>query len=899
MHIILTHEQADFDAAASLLGAYLLHPNSQPVLPRRLNRNVRSFLNLYGANLPFIEAQDLPAEDIESVTLVDTQSLVTLKGMSQRTKIHVVDHHERKPDIPSDWIVELDGVGACTTLFVESLMSNVHEHTLVLNTTYATLLLMGIYEDTGSLAYISTTPRDVWAVGFLLEQGASLGIANEYLNPPLSNEQRELYEKLLNHAVVHTINGHNIILACADALGLDEEVSSVAHKLRDILDLDALFILVKTVEGIRMVARSTTDKVDVAKIAAHLGGGGHRRAAAALLRPEDLPKDVPPDQIMDFACQQIVEILPKYTHPAVVVEQVMSPQPILLAPNTSAQDAAKLMQRYGYEGYPVVKSGKVIGLLTRRAVDRAIAHRLNLPASSLMEAGEVTVHPQDSVEVLQRIMMETGWGQVPVVDPVTQKVIGIVTRTDLLKAMTPEARKPSGKQNLASRLEKALACAPSRLRLLKAVADLGYQKNVGVYIVGGFVRDLLLDRPSIDFDFVIEGEAIDFVKILAQKYGGRLVSHSRFGTAKWWIADIHAELREKLNGGLADVKDDLPNSLDFISARTEFYEYPTALPTVRRSSIKLDLHRRDFTINTMALRLDGPYYGDLVDYWGGLHDLKRGVIRVLHSLSFVDDPTRLLRAIRFEQRFQFQIEPHTYKLMQEAKSLLQEVSPDRLRHELDLILNERQCVAILKRLDSFTLLAEILPGLTFDADLGNSMETAIANLTDPEWNLPKQIGRIPIRQVVLYLIWMTRFSEDFIRKIARRLHFTADLKELLITASQIWFGMGSWNFQKPSQVTAFLDKYHPIVLYAVNVLCNTFHIYQEQSELIMNYIRSWRGVRPYTTGNDLRKIGLSPGPAYKTILEHLRAAWLDQVVNSMEEEKELLHRLLQDKEVQP
>ena len=143
---------------------------------------------------------------------------------------------------------------------------------------------------------------------------------------------------------------------------------------------------------------------------------------------------------------------------------------------------------------------------------------------------------------------------------------------------------------------------------------------------------------------------------------------------------------------------ELPQTLDLISARTEFYDFPTALPQVERSSIKLDLHRRDFTINTLALRLDGNHYGELYDYWGGFQDLQAGLIKVLHSLSFVDDPTRLIRAVRFEQRFNFRIEDRTFQLMEEAKDLINQVSGDRLRHELNLILSESDPKPALLRL---------------------------------------------------------------------------------------------------------------------------------------------------------------------------------------------------------
>ncbi|MFZ3080079.1 MAG: hypothetical protein WA109_10360, partial [Bellilinea sp.] len=262
MHVILTHEQADFDALAALLAARILNERALAVLPRRVNRNVRAFLNLYGAELPFIEARDLPSEPIETITLVDTQSLITLKGHTKKTKVHVVDHHQLRDDLPGDWTVVNDQLGACTTILTE----DIRDHNGPLSVLQATTLLLGIYEDTGSLTYISTTARDVRTVAYLLDQGASLRIASEFLNPPLSEEQREIYNSLLQSAETVNIHGQNIVISTAEAPSLNEEISSIAHKLRDLLDPDALFLLVGTTEGVRLVARSTTDRVNVAEV---------------------------------------------------------------------------------------------------------------------------------------------------------------------------------------------------------------------------------------------------------------------------------------------------------------------------------------------------------------------------------------------------------------------------------------------------------------------------------------------------------------------------------------------------------------------------------------------------------------------------------------------------------
>jgi tRNA nucleotidyltransferase (CCA-adding enzyme) len=372
----------------------------------------------------------------------------------------------------------------------------------------------------------------------------------------------------------------------------------------------------------------------------------------------------------------------------------MSGRPHVLSPETSVADAARLMQQYGYEGYPVVENGKVIGLLTRKVVDKALNHKLNSTAANLMDANEIWVNPDDSLQHLQSRMTDSGWGQIPVVDPASGSVIGIVTRTDLLKTLTPRLT-GKNRKNLGPQLINALSA--NHLAIIRSIAAEAIEQKLPIYVVGGFVRDLMLDRPSIDFDIVVEGDAIQMAKNVAAKFGGRVTVHTRFGTAKWYLDE------SAFQGA------DIPEFLDFITARLEFYAHPTALPTVERSSIKFDLHRRDFTINTLALRLDGRFFGELYDFWGGLSDIKDRLIRVLHSLSFVDDPTRMLRAIRFEQRFGFQIEDRTLQLMLDARELLGNISGDRIRHEINLILDEEYCVQILSRLADLGLLTAIHP----------------------------------------------------------------------------------------------------------------------------------------------------------------------------------------------
>lgn len=866
MDIILTHEQTDFDGIASLLGAYLLDDTRVPVLPRRMNRNVQAFLTLYGVELPFVDPRDLGGEAVDSVCLVDTQSLISVKGMSQETKIRVVDHHDRRPDLPGDWEVTLRETGANTTIFVEAIQSR----DLRLTPIQATLLLLGIYEDTGSLTYTRTTPEDVLAAAYCLRQAASLSIVGDYLNHPLSMEQQAIYEELQEKSESMLIHGHSVVIARADASRTDSELSTLAHKLRDLLDPDAIFLLFDTRAGVQLIARSTDDHLDVSAVAAEFNGGGHPRAAAALVRSGDL------EEIYGT----LKEILPEHVQPAITAGQIMSRHPQILSPATSVQEAEELMVRYGYEGYPVAEEGEIVGLLTRRAVDRARSHDLNLTAASLMKAGQVYVYPDEPLERIQNVMTDTGWGQIPVLDRQTGKIIGIVTRTDLLKILAPSTPTP-GHQNLAARLEATLPGA--RLKLLKEIARLAGEQKNALYIVGGFVRDLLLEQRSLDFDLVVEGDAISLARAAREAFGGRVVSHDRFGTAKWFLAD--ALLEE--NGLRLRNGEVLPDALDFISARTEFYTHPTALPTVERGSIKLDLHRRDFTINTLALRLDGRHYGDLYDYWGGLNDLKQGVVRVLHSLSFVDDPTRMLRAVRYEQRYGFKIDSRTRELLVEARPLINRVSGDRIRHEFNRIFDEEKAPEMMERLDELGVLEAIHPALSWDPDLTDQMRDIPQVLSKTEWPLPEAFEGIPLQRALAYSVWLMTLDDP--GEVIRCLKLTTELAQAIRKAYRMLQDLDQLVDQPPSLVAARLERVPTIAVFSAYLVSEN----PGQKEVLSRYIQEWQRVEPLTSGHDLQERGLPPGPRYSEILTRLKNAWLDGEISSPEGEKQLLEKLLE------
>jgi len=874
----MTHEQADFDAVASILGAYLISSKTYAIKPRLMNRNVGLFINKFKEDLPFTPFEDLPVQLIESILLVDAQSIATIKGTNSSTHFFVIDHHRHKKPLPEGWTHIETQTGACTTYFVEKIKKSHIKMSMI----EATMMLLGIYEDTGSITYADTTSRDVQAAAYLLDQGASLKVAAEYLNPPLSEAQSQLLDDLVKNVQTLTIHGLNILVSHASAKNLKEEISSVAHKMVDLLNPNALFIFVLTHEGIRLVARSLTDQVNVAQITAEFGGGGHSRAAAALIHTDTIIRKN--TNIGEFV-KDFINELPMSILPSVTVEQIMSKKPLLINPDTLAREAIELMQQFGYEGYPVVKNNKVIGLLTRRAVDRALSHKMNLPAISLMEAGSVSVKTSDSLELLQNIMANSGWGQVPVIDSSSGEITGIVTRTDLLITLAG-GNGNKDRVNLTREMNKQLA--PSMVGLIKMVAEQAAKLNFPIFIVGGFVRDLLLKQPSPDVDFVIEGDAITLGKSFLAKFGGKLVSHSKFGTCKWHLENAKDVIATYTPSGCKFDSSALPKSIDLISARTEYYSYPTALPTVKSGSIKLDLQRRDFTINTLAIRLDGNHYGELYDYWGGLSDLQKKQIRVLHSLSFVDDPTRILRAIRFQKQLLFSIESRTLHLLHEAKSLLEKISGDRIRHELDLVFSSGVSSSIMEEFQKLGLLSIIYPSLGWKTTLNKQMDFITQQIPPKEWHLPSEIGTISIQRFLSYLLLLSNLKKEDVHKVGKRLHLSAQLVSMIVRLNEVHNCLLKHVSAKPSQIIQLLEDVHIVILYALHELTENDMVRKN----IHDFVFKWNKLKPYTDGKTLHKLKIPPGPIYKNILSGLKDAWVDGVICNREEEKLLLEKYL-------
>jgi tRNA nucleotidyltransferase (CCA-adding enzyme) len=721
-----------------------------------------------------------------------------------------------------------------------------------------------------------------------LECSANLSVVGEFLHHPLEPSQLELFDRLFASAQTHIIAGHSVVVAAQVAHGYAEEVSTLAHKLRDVLDPDALFVLVALDGSLQMVCRSMTDDIDVGTIAAHFGGGGHSRAAAALIR----------ERALDDVARELFDVLSQSVRPATTVAHIMSRPVQTVTPDTRLSEAAERMRRTGHEGYPVVREGRVVGLLTRRGVDRGMQHGLGTrPVERVMDKGEVFVTPDDPVEKLEQLMIEHGWGQVPVVEE--GQVVGIVTRTDLIKLWIKPPSTPRREQ-VATKLEAAL---PSALvALIRDVAATAHGMGLSVYFVGGIVRDLLLGFPIGDVDLVVEGDAIALTKELARTRGGRVKSHARFGTAKWLLTDlgyassdlsasiIHDEPSAIRNP--QSTVQAMPASIDFVTARTEFYSHPSALPQVERSSIKQDLHRRDFTINTLAICLDPDRWGELLDFYGGEQDLQDGVIRVLHSLSFVEDPTRMLRAVRFEQRLSFHIEPRTLELISHALDLLDRVSGDRVRHELIAIFHETRPEDALCRLRQLGILKQIYVALTCDDWLHAKYARVRSALDAGEWPAPRR-DKLGLQSFAYLALLCYRLDTTALEAVAARLKIptaqVASLRQIEALKSK---RPDLARRQKPSVLVRLLEDISDEALFVAWAAADS----KLAARQIQRYVCKLRDVRPELDGKYLQSLGIKPGPELGRFLDALRNALLDGVVRTRAEQEAFVKERVERRE---
>ena len=879
MDVITTHLNADFDCLGAMIAARRFYPDAALVFPGGQERGLRDFLlqsTLYAYDIKRVK--DIDLDSVTRLILVDVRHARRIGAFAELlsrddVELHIYDHHPVDDNSLRGSIEHVEEVGATTTVMAQLFMERGIEPTA----DEATMMMLGLYEDTGNLLFSSTTTNDYEAAAFLLQHGANLHTVADFLIREMTSEQVILLNELIKSCRRITINGVEIAIAHASIDHYVIEVASLAHKLMDIENLNALVIAVRMEDRIFLVARSRLPEVNVGDLLQEFGGGGHAYAASATVR------DLTLVQLLD----QLEQRLGQHVRFRCEARHLMSAPVKTLPRHATVQQARDLLTRYNFNAVPVVDGQAVVGLITRQVVERAAHHHLlHLDLGDVMNSDFTVAAPSTSLEELQNAMVAHGQRIVPVLE--NAELVGVVTRTDLLHHMIGDTQ-TAGEHRLAAEVGQGSARLKRRnlSRLLEAqlpksiramlhrFGEIGDSLGVRVYLVGGFVRDLLMRQENLDIDLVVEGDGIAFAETFARTCDCRVRSHQKFGTAVLIFPD--------------DFK------VDVASARIEFYDRPAALPRVEYASLRHDLYRRDFSINTLTIALNQAEFGQLLDFFNGQRDIKEKSIRVLHNLSFIEDPTRVFRAIRFEQRIGFRIGRQTERLLRSAvrMGLVKKVGGVRIFNELLHILSENQVISALHRMQQFELLAFVHPELHFDERSGELFKAAGRTCN---WFDLLYTGEEYRRWLVNLLCLFDALSLRGVARACRQLALKPKYRQLFseeLAQGRKALMTAEKSLMKGREPSAS-QIYHWFSGLSLEMLLYLMARSGDDSarRCLSHYVTHLRQVRIEIDGNDLQQLGFAPGPGYQDIFRQVLDARLNGQINSREEEIALARGLV-------
>jgi tRNA nucleotidyltransferase (CCA-adding enzyme) len=898
MDVVLCHRTADFDALGAAVAYACLNPGTRIVLCGGAHPAVRDFLALYRDEYPLIERRSVSTDRLRTVTVVDTQRRELLGLAAEwldlpQVEIRLYDHHlQAECDIPAQ-LIQIEPVGSTTTILVEYLKLE----SSGLSMAEATVMALGIHVDTGSLTYDHATVRDAAALTWLMEQGANQRAIAQYIEPGFSAQLQDLVGEALSQMQTATVHGYQLAWVLLTTPGYVPGLSSLASQLMVLSESDALllghFYQTRSSQKDRLtaIARSRIDGVDLSALLKPMGGGGHPQAAAATFHTTE------PDLALAELAEQLQLQIPL---PPMAADLMSSPVRTIL-PDTTIDQARRILLRYGHSGLSVVDGdGQLVGILSRRDLDLALHHGFgHAPVKGYMSAPVRTITPETPLPEIEALMVTYDIGRLPVLKQ--NQLVGIVTRTDILRQLHhlkhPITHFPQTvvRTSLRDRLHQTLS--PQLQHILTSAAAAAQQRGWQLYLVGGAVRDLLLagDTGNVafrEFDLVvdgvetqpIQGAGVELARDLQQIFpNAQLQVYGQFQTASLiWSRD--AEI-----GSF---------SVDIATARSEFYPYPAANPEVTASSIRQDLYRRDFTVNALAARLTQPSRQkgqavELLDFFGGLEDLRKHQIRVLHPNSFIEDPTRIFRAIRFATRLQFALDSQTESYIQTAiaSGIYQQIQNNgdkapalqsRLRNELKYIFKLPNWPDALVLMSQLGALQCLHPDLVIDRLWWKQVKLALCWLQKFD---PNEKHIFPWLIILELLLLTLPTSERY--KVAINLHLGEHTQSRFgqFAIAQTHLASVLSQSQNPSQITTILNTYDLPLLIEIAAL-SPLPLRQK----IWRYLQNWQWIKPLLTGADLIQLGYRPGPQFKTILETILAATLDGEIQTRTEAIASIHQ---------
>ncbi|MHB0866629.1 MAG: CBS domain-containing protein [Thermoleophilia bacterium] len=875
--VIVTHANTDFDGFAATMAAARLYPEAKICFPGSLNRNVREFFNLHADEIDTVDSSMVDFDQVQRLIIVDTihcNRLGEFEGVcpSPAVEVIVFDHHRlgAQSERPA-FVAENNYILSDDGSLVTTMLKIIHDRKLEVSPLEATIFALGIHEDTGSLTYPTTTPRDAEALALCMRLGASQSMIGKYLHNPLNADQRHLMLRLIDALGQTVVGDVEVFVTAVESPIYVDGLSVVAHKIMDVTDCQALIVMVQMEDRIFIVGRSKSRLLDVARALEPVGGGGHSQAASAIVKGKSLAQ----------TRQLLVDYLPDILEQPLRARDIMSRPVHFVEAATTISEALLFLQRFGHSGVCVIEDGALAGVVSRKDLGKAAAHHLgHAPVKGIMTRGVKTVTEDTPVHELRRLIAEGSLGRVPVVAAAVtgreeiprEAVVGIVTRTDILRtlhnAVVEEeglVRRGLNEVDFAARLAALKHLAP----LFEAVqrAAVNYR---GVYLVGGFVRDIVLGEPNYDVDIAVEGDGIEFAGALARELGGRVRAHPKFHTAVV-ILGPESPVRR----------------VDVATTRTEFYDYPAALPTIEHSSLRHDLYRRDFTINAMAVSLSVHDFGRLFDFFGGLKDIEARTLRVLHNLSFIEDPTRIFRGIRYENRYDFRMNRHTLGLARGCveMNLVGDLSSARLRDELIWLFSEPEVEHSILRIGELDLGPAIHPALAVDSD--SAAVVRAADAAAREFDLSGEIVIWRLRLACLARGLDAEQLDTWTQRLKLRAVDGENITATVVLARRALDRLSKGDLDRP-RIYELLSRLPA----EAHLLAWALAPGDPVRDAIRLFLTELRSVQIGVTGDDLLGLGLKESPAVGEILATIRIMKIKGKVDGKESELDAARRLV-------
>ncbi len=856
--IVTTHIKSDFDAISSSFAFKKLNPEYEVVIDGLMNGNTNKFLSMFNNYFRPLRYKDVKNEKIEEIVIVDTNSSKRIGNMKKflaNTPYRVIDHHPLElSDLDKEKIL-INNYGANVTYFIKEMQSKEIKPTPI----EATLFILGIYEDTGRLSFDSTTVDDIKSAAYLLECGADLSVISEFLKYEIDYDLKDILNQFLENAMDYYIKDSKITITKAISDDFVWGVAPLVSNLMDLLGKETIIALVEMNNMVQGIMRSNSDRINVGEFCKIFGGGGQKHAGSFVIRNVKRFSRLEDD---------LIKALKKTLKDQLTAKDLMS-YPVKVVPHDmKIEKVYDIISRTGYSAFPVVEDDKIIGMITRVDVDKAMRHGyMDKPVKGYFRKKVVAVDKDAPLSQIKDYFLNKGIEALPVIDKGI--LCGIITKTDLLR------RYHKGFKLFSKKIEPIIDLArieeftmdvkhlmferiPKKfLHLLLLLGYIGDEIGLPIFVVGGFVRDLIMGIPNFDIDIVVERDGLAFAREIKKHFDVELFIHKKFKTAVVKFPDGF--------------------KIDVTTARTEYYGSPATLPEVEEATIKKDLYRRDFTINAMAIELNNSNFGQLLDFFEGLKDIKNKKVRILHNLSFVEDPTRILRAIRFEQRYGFKLDDITEKLLRKAikENLISKVSQFRVKEEMINIFSEPDPSLAIGRFLEFNLIEQLFPNVNPSKDIINYYKRAVKFVETATANLHSVYRPAVFLPILLYDLEIPELDI-----IEARYGFSKQLKKIfkeLVMEKDVFEDKFTMDFVKRSDIW---EAFHKLSIETAIVLV-TMQNDEKIDDYFELYLSDISKIKlEYINGKVLESLGYKKGRKLGKILKDILKEKIDGKIDN-------------------